>query len=131
MRTPSNRGSTLGTVLIIDDDADLRRLFATTLGRAGLATVTAADGLLGLQLTRAGAPSVVVMDLEMPGMSGWEVLERLRADPDTAAVPVVLVTGCPIPEDQVRAARLHAYLQKPVAMSRLLAAVQSALPAAS
>jgi DNA-binding response OmpR family regulator len=120
----------MGTVLIIDDDADLRRLFAITLGRAGFATVTAPDGLLGLDLARAGAPSVVVMDLEMPGMNGWEVLEQLRADPDTAAVPVVLVTGRPIPEDQVRGARLHAYLQKPVALGRLLAAVQSALPAA-
>jgi DNA-binding response OmpR family regulator len=120
----------MGTVLIIDDDADLRRLFAGALGRAGFATMTAENGVLGLRLALARNPSVVVMDLEMPGMSGWEVLERLRADSATAAVPVVLVTGCPIPEDQVRAACLHAYLQKPVSLIRLVAAVKRALTTA-
>ena len=66
------------TILLIDDDATLRELLADQLHTAGYRTLEAADGSIGLRLAAEAAPDLIVLDVMMPGMSGWEVCERIR-----------------------------------------------------
>jgi len=80
--------------LIIDDDRDLLLLVRRTLEfTAGWEVVTAASGASGLEVARAAAPDVILVDVMMPELDGYEVCRRLKADPATAAVPVVLLTA--------------------------------------
>lgn len=80
--------------LIIDDDPDLLQLVRRTLEfTAGWAVATAGSGAAGLELARRAPPSVIVVDIMMPEMDGYEVCRRLKADPATTHVPVVLLTA--------------------------------------
>jgi len=80
--------------LIIDDDPDLLMLVRRTLEfTAGWEVTTAASGAAGIDLARATPPQVILVDVMMPEMDGYEVCRRLKGDPATAAVPVVLLTA--------------------------------------
>ncbi len=80
--------------LIIDDDRDLLLLVRKTLEfLAGWEVVTAASGAAGIELARSAVPDVVLVDLMMPEMDGYEVCRRLKAEPATAGVPIVLLTA--------------------------------------
>lgn len=83
---------TAGPVLVIDDDPDSRDLLARILQEGGFSVQTAADGSTGLEKAAANLPSLIVLDLFMPGMDGWEVLARIQEDPALKRVPVVLVS---------------------------------------
>ena len=81
-------------VLLIDDDADLRKLIKLTLEfTAGWEVATAGDGVAGLEEARRQKPDVIVLDVMMPVMDGYEVCRRLKQDPALAAIPVVLLTA--------------------------------------
>ena len=83
-------------VLVADDEPDAREALAGALARAldgGLDVTTAADGQEAVDLTRSQRPDLVLLDLAMPRLDGFQVLEQLRADPSTADIPVILVTG--------------------------------------
>ncbi len=115
---PPPRGST--TVLAIDDDATVRDWMGRALTHHGFHAVTAAGGQEGLELARQIMPSVIVLDVMMPGMDGWAVLSALKADPVLGDIPVVMAT---ILEDRNMGYALGAadYLTKPVDRKRLLA----------
>jgi EAL domain-containing protein (putative c-di-GMP-specific phosphodiesterase class I)/DNA-binding response OmpR family regulator len=81
------------TVLVIDDDPALREFYTTALRRAGFEVITAPDGATGLEILSAQAVGLVLCDVSMPGMSGFDVVRTLRSSPDTATLPVILVTG--------------------------------------
>jgi CheY-like chemotaxis protein len=80
-------------VLIIDDDWDLVKTLGTSLSAAGFVVESAADGEAGLDRVEAFSPDVVLLDLLMPRMDGWEVCRRLRKTPWTQDIPVVAMTG--------------------------------------
>ncbi len=81
-------------VVVIDDDPDLRNLIKLTLEfTAGWDVTTAQDGASGIETVRAIKPNLVVVDLMMPGMDGYEVCRRLKAEADTAAIPLVMLTA--------------------------------------
>ena len=81
-------------VVVIDDDPDLRNLIKLTLEfTAGWDVTTAQDGASGVETVRAIKPNLVVVDLMMPGMDGYEVCRRLKAEADTAAIPLVMLTA--------------------------------------
>ncbi len=81
-------------VVLIDDDADLRKLVRLTLEfSAGWEVTAAADGAEGLAAVRRVKPDVAVVDVMMPGMDGYEVCRRLKADPETAEIPIVFLTA--------------------------------------
>ncbi len=80
------------SVLIIDDDPAQRDLLTRFLRREGFEAHVAADGQSGLQMARAVRPRAILLDVMMPGMDGWAVLTQLKADPDLAAIPVVMVS---------------------------------------
>jgi CheY-like chemotaxis protein len=86
------------TVLVIDDDPMLLDLLACTIDCADYQTTTTTDGTEGLRLARIISPALVLCDLTMPGLGGLEVLRMLRADPITAEVPLVLMTGAVSPD---------------------------------
>ena len=79
-------------VVVIDDEAAQRELTTRFLRRQGFAVQTASDGLAGLELVRTHKPQVVLLDVMMPGMDGWTVLKTLKEDPETASIPVVMVS---------------------------------------
>ena len=81
------------TVLVADDDEDILQLVSFRLERAGYTVVTAADGQQALAAARQHQPDLAVLDVMMPGLNGYEVTRQLRADPATAAIPVILLTA--------------------------------------
>lgn len=80
-------------VLVVDDDRDIRDLVTFKLEQAGYEVRQAEDGLQGLDAVREWSPDLVVLDVMMPGLSGIDVTRELRADPATAATPVILLTA--------------------------------------
>ncbi|MEE9134219.1 MAG: response regulator [Gemmatimonadota bacterium] len=85
---------TVFRVVLMDDDPDLRKLVKLTLEfTAGWEVITAADGVEGIEAVRSAKPDVAVVDFMMPGIDGYEVCRRLKADPETAHIPVVFLTA--------------------------------------
>ena len=112
-------------VLLAEDDAALRRYIGVVLRRAGYEVVAAADGLEAFKLALSSPVSVVVTDAVMPRLGGPELCRLLRARADTAALPVVLLTGLDAREQKDdTATRPDARLTKPVRADELLACLR-------
>jgi CheY-like chemotaxis protein len=79
-------------VLLIDDDPETIDLFRRQLGKRGFAVLSATTGARGIELASSAHPDAIVLDVKMPGMTGWEVLSQLKLDAVTAAIPVVMLT---------------------------------------
>ena len=107
-------------VLVIDDEETVRDLMRRFLAREGFDVVTARDGAEGLALARQLRPALITLDVMMPGLDGWEVLQALKADPELAAIPVVMLT---IVDEKNRGYALGAadYVTKPIPRDRLRA----------
>jgi signal transduction histidine kinase/DNA-binding response OmpR family regulator len=105
-------------VLVIDDDATVRDLMRRYLSREGFDVVTAQDGAEGIALARELEPSVITLDIMMPGTDGWTVLQSLKADPKVAAIPVIMIS---ILDEQQKGIALGAsgYLNKPIDRNQL------------
>jgi CheY-like chemotaxis protein len=108
------------TVLVIDDEPAVRELMQRFLGRDGFRVLTAGGGEEGLRLARELSPDAIILDVLMPGMDGWAVLSALKADPELADIPVVMLT---IVDDKNLGYALGAadYLTKPIDRERLTA----------
>jgi GAF domain-containing protein/CheY-like chemotaxis protein len=108
-----------GTVLVIDDEAAVRDLMQRFLGKEGFRVVTAHGGEDGLRQARELRPDAITLDVMMPGMDGWAVLSALKADPEVADIPVVMLT---IVDDKNLGYALGAsdYLTKPIDRERLV-----------
>jgi signal transduction histidine kinase len=117
----------LHTILLADDEAHLRTLVRTTLEDPRYRIVEASTGTAALELARRERPDLVVLDLMMPGLTGLEVLQRLRVEPDTARVPIVMLTATGQEKDRTRALQLgaDAYLVKPFSPLELLQTVEA------
>ena len=81
------------TVLVVDDEAPIRLLCRVNLEAEGMTVLEAADGDRGLELARAELPDVILLDVMMPGRSGWEVAEELLADETTSGIPIIFLTA--------------------------------------
>jgi CheY-like chemotaxis protein/DNA-binding CsgD family transcriptional regulator len=116
-------------VLVVDDDPSLTALLADHLAAAGHRVRTAADGHEALVAIGEARPDVIVLDVRMPVLDGWGVLEALSEEPTTAALPVVVLTGSASEEDLIRAhlSGAVAYLNKPFEIATLLEAVTRAV----
>ena len=117
-----------GAILVVEDDPDIARLIAHHLGQAGYQVQTAADAETALQHLQDAIPDLITLDIDLPGMSGDELAARLKADPLTADIPVLVLS---VLSDQVQGAdglRFGAYaLPKPIAQDELLARVAELL----
>jgi CheY-like chemotaxis protein len=116
------------TILIVEDDEDLRRLFRTTLALAGFDVIEAGDGLEALNRIDSGLPDLVVLDLMLPGVSGLVVQQELAAQAMTRRIPIVVITGSAIDPSNLEVACL---LRKPVTPDQLVTTVQKCLAEAS
>lgn len=103
-------------ILVVEDNERNRKLLRTILTYRGFEVVECEDGAPSLELARKHRPALVLMDIELPTMDGITALGRLRADPDTAHIPVAAVTASVTPSERekVVAAGFNAYLAKPI-----------------
>jgi two-component system cell cycle response regulator DivK len=114
-------------VLVVEDFTDNRDLLAEYLTFRGFTVAAAADGAAAVRMARERVPDVILMDLRMPGLDGWEATRQLKADPATAAVPVVAVTAHALrPEvESARDAGCDAVVAKPFDIAALADALES------
>ncbi|MEH3054216.1 MAG: response regulator [Patulibacter minatonensis] len=110
------------TILIADDEPALRRLVRVTLDTGRIRLVEAADGDAALAAAQAEHPDLVLLDWSMPGRTGIEVARALREDPDTAKIPIVMLTARTLPADRDAAdeVKIDAYMTKPFSPRALL-----------
>lgn len=118
-----------GEILVVEDEPDIRDLVVLHLEREGFHCRTAATGAEALQAVRTGRPDLVVLDLMLPEMDGIEVCRRLRADPATLALPIVMLSAKADEVDRVVGLEIGAddYVVKPFSPKELLARVRAVL----
>lgn len=118
------------TILVIDDNATIRRIASLVLTRKGYHVLTATTGEEGLELAKRERPHLVLLDVALPGVSGYEICKRLRADAEISATPVVMLSGKDDFFDMVKGyeAGSSTYLTKPCSASEMIATVQKFVP---
>jgi CheY-like chemotaxis protein len=120
------------TILIIEDNEQNSYLERYILEKKGCAVVCAPDGLTGLSMAENESPDVILLDIQLPGMDGYEVAKRLRACPACASVPIIAVTSYAMAGDRERilAAGADDYMEKPIDPSSFAERVLAQVPAA-
>ena len=109
-------------VLIIEDNEDNLTLMRMLLERAKYEVLSSTDGAEGLDLARAERPELILLDLAMPDMDGWEVATKLKADILTQDIPVIAVTAHALPKDRARAlaSGCDSFIVKPFSIAKLI-----------
>jgi CheY-like chemotaxis protein len=120
----------MGRVLVIDDEPDVLLLCRLNLQQRGHELLEASNGTTALELAREQHPEVIVLDLMLPGMNGYEVLETLKQDERTSDIPVLVLTAKSLRADRERSHTLGAsgFLTKPFLPSELCDMVESLVP---
>ena len=113
-------------VLIVEDNEKNRRLARDILQHNGFETIEAIDGEAGVAMARRDRPDLVLMDIQLPGIDGFEALRRLRDDPATALIPVIAVTASVMTSDvgRIAEAGFDAYIEKPIRYASFLAKIR-------
>jgi len=113
------------TVLLVEDNEDNRIIYATALRFAGYNVLEAITGTEGVYQTRTHLPDLVLMDISVPELDGWEATSILKADPTTKHIPIIAVTAHALPGDRERSFQVgcDGYLAKPIPPAALLAEV--------
>jgi two-component system cell cycle response regulator len=119
-------------ILIAEDQPDSRQLLEDILERFhpyGVMVLTARDGIEAFEIAQSAKPDLILLDIMMPGMSGYEVCEKLKANPDTEHTYIIMVSAKTQPEDRKQAAMVGAdeYVTKPFDMGLIIERVQSVL----
>ena len=117
------------TILVVEDTEDNRQILRDLLGAAGYGMIEAHDGAEGVAKARDHLPDLILMDIQMPVMDGYEASRRIKADAATHAIPIVAVTSYALSgdEEKARAAGCDAYIAKPFSPRQLLAKVREIL----
>jgi CheY-like chemotaxis protein len=117
------------TILLVEDNEDNRVVYRTMLAHFGFRVVEATDGHQALRLVRDDRPDLILMDISIPVMDGWETTRTLKADPDTARIPVIAVTAHALESDRARAEQIgfSLFLTKPVEPRRVVTEVRRLL----
>jgi two-component system cell cycle response regulator DivK len=118
------------TILYVEDNEFNRKIVRQLLARTSYRLTEAVDGEEGVALAQAARPDLILMDVQLPRLSGLDATRRLRADPRTADVPIIVVTSFALSGDDVKAreAGATAYLAKPYSPRDLLAKIRQILP---
>lgn len=116
-------------ILVVDDQPDIRLMCRVNLALEGYEVLEATDGEMGLRMIREIKPDLVLLDVMMPLVDGWQVLDEVKADPETAPIPVILLTARVQREDEIRgwASGAADYLPKPFNPSTLTEVVNRTL----
>ena len=117
-------------ILIVEDHEDNRRIMRDLLTSAGYAFVEAATGTEGMAMAKSYRPDLILMDMQLPELDGYEVTRRIKADPAFRHIPVIAVTSFALSGDDERAyeAGCAAYVTKPFSPRQLLAKIREHLP---
>lgn len=119
-------------ILLVEDNEMNRDMLSRRLARRGFEVLIAENGQAGIDLTLSEKPDLVLMDMSLPVMDGWEATRRLKADPDTSAIPVIALTAHAMASDRDLAleAGCDDYDSKPVDLPRLLGKIEQLLAVA-
>ncbi len=118
-------------VLLVEDNEMNRDMLSRRLARKGFHVITAKDGLEGVSMASAETPDIILMDMSLPVIDGWEATRRIKGAPETASIPVVALTAHAMVSDREKAlnAGCDGFDTKPVEFSRLLEIMKKLLPA--
>jgi len=116
-------------ILLVEDNEMNRDMLSRRLIKKGYEVVMALDGEQALEMTRAEAPDLILMDISLPGLDGWEATRRLKAMPETQAIPIIALTAHAMAGDREKCleAGCNDYDTKPVEFPRLLDKIQGLL----
>jgi DNA-binding response OmpR family regulator len=116
-------------ILLVEDDQRVALAISIRLRMAGFHVITAFDGVNAIDAVRSARPDLVVLDLGLPGIGGLEAAERIRSVPETAALPIIVVTAMRDPDLRARALErgVFAYFEKPFESAELLRTIHEAL----
>jgi CheY-like chemotaxis protein len=119
----------MAKILLVEDNEMSREMLARRLQRHGYQVVLAVDGSQGVQLARAEAPDLILMDMRLPVLDGWEATRQLKALPATQAIPIIALTAHAMSGDREKAieAGCDDYDTKPIEFPRLLGRIQAFL----
>ena len=115
------------TVLIVEDNELNMKLFNDLLEAYGYRTIKTMSGQDAMSLARAHRPDVILMDIQLPEISGEDIIEWMKSDPDLRSIPIIAVTASAMKgdEERIRAKGCEAYLSKPISVAKFLEVVQS------
>ncbi len=116
-------------ILVVDDEPDVLRMLEVVLGRRGHSVLTAPTGIEGLVTAQGERPDLILLDIMMEGMDGWEVLKLLKLEQGTRDIPVVMLSARVEPRDKIRGLQEGAvdYLTKPFSMRDMLETIEAIL----
>ncbi|MBL8642750.1 MAG: response regulator [Rhodospirillaceae bacterium] len=116
----------MASILIVEDEKSSAMLITQALTRAGHTVTAATDGADGIAKVKSLKPDLVIMDMSMPKMNGWQAIRSLKADAATSAIPIIALTGATTAGDRDEAyeAGCDAYENKPIDIPRLIARVK-------
>ena len=119
----------MAKILLVEDNEMNRDMLSRRLMRKGYETIMAVDGEAGIRLAESKKPDLVLMDLSLPVLDGWEAIRRLKASPETAFIPVIALTAHVMSGDREKALKAGAddYDTKPVELTRLLSKIEKLL----
>ena len=120
-------------ILYVEDNEDNIYMLKSRLSRAGYTVIIATDGAQGVALAASERPDLVLMDLSLPVLDGWEAARRIKAAPETSRIPIIALTAHAMPGDQEKAlaAGCDDFDTKPVEMPRLLGKIRTLVAAGS
>ena len=119
----------MAKILIVEDNEMNRDMLSRRLERRGFSTIIATDGAAGVAMARAERPDLILMDMSLPVIDGWEASRQLKADPATALIPIIALTAHAMTSDRDKAlqAGCNDYDTKPVDLPRLLGKIEALL----
>jgi two-component system cell cycle response regulator DivK len=114
-------------ILVVEDQADNRRILQDLLGSAGFTVICAEDGLEGVDVARRERPDLILMDIQLPVIDGYEATRRIKAEPELARIPIIAVTSYALSGDDLKAmeAGCDDYVTKPFSPRALLGRVRA------
>jgi len=118
------------TILVIEDHEDNRRIMRDLLTSSGYEIIEAVSGEEGVTAAETHHPDLILLDIQLPGIDGYEVARRIKANPDLQKIPIIAVTSYALSGDDVKAfeAGCNAYVTKPFSPRKLLAQIREYLP---
>ncbi len=117
-------------ILLVEDNEMNRDMLSRRLQKRGFTVIIAVDGQPGVDLARTEKPDLILMDMSLPGISGWDASRQLKADAATAPIPIIALTAHAMAEDRAKAlaAGCNEFETKPVDLNALLAKIDALLP---
>jgi two-component system, cell cycle response regulator DivK len=119
----------MAKLLLVEDNEMNRDMLARRLEKRGYQLIIATDGLMGIEMARKELPDLILMDMSLPGLDGWQASRQLKSDNTTARIPIIALTAHAMAEDREKAmaAGCDEYETKPVELTSLLGKIQTLL----